>query len=141
MNFDLKPILIVEEDEDAAKQLLEFFSQYQIRNEIILLNRKEQLLPFLQRREEYRLRKGENPLLLLLGVMEEDQEEELVKCVKSNREFQNMQIVLLRRTGTDEPTHTLTRADAVLGKPLRIFSFIELMQRLKMFQCMIQPAE
>lgn len=123
----LKPILLVEDNEDDVELILHAFRRTNLANEVVVARDGQQALDFLHRRGEYASRPDINPGLVLLDLkLPKVDGLAVLKDIKATKSLKRLPVVVF--TSSREEKDQLESYDfgvnAYVVKPLDFKDFI-----------------
>ncbi len=132
----LRTILLAEDNPKDVELTLEALSDYNLANEIVVVNNGEAALDYLHRRGAYADRDSETPALILLDLkMPKVDGLEVLKEIKSSETLRLIPVVMLSssREERDLLMSYGLGVNAYVVKPVKFHEFIEAVKALGLF--------
>ena len=132
----LRTILLAEDNPKDVELTLEALSDYNLANEIVVVNNGEAALDYLHCRGAYADRDAEMPALILLDLkMPKVDGLEVLKEIKSSETFRLIPVVMLSssREERDLLMSYGLGVNAYVVKPVKFHEFIEAVKALGLF--------
>jgi len=132
----LRTILLAEDNPKDVELTLEALSDYNLANEIVVVNNGEAALDYLHCRGAYADRDAEAPALILLDLkMPKVDGLEVLKEIKSSETFRLIPVVMLSssREERDLLMSYGLGVNAYVVKPVKFHEFIEAVKALGLF--------
>lgn len=134
-------VLIVEDDDGHARLIEKNLRRASITNEMLRFTDGQQILDFLFRRGEGRMREHFTPYLLLLDIhIPKLDGVEVLRQIKQDEELRKIPVIML--TTTDDPheveiCHSLGCSHYIV-KPVEYDKFAQILSRLGLFLKIVQ---
>ena len=143
MQFELKPILLVEDSELDVELTLEAFKENRLVNAVLVLHDGEEALEYLCRQGRFADRPEGNPLLVLLDLkMPKVSGLDVLRQVKSDPELKKIPIVMLTTSREEQDlvdSYNLG-VNAYVVKPVNFAEFAGTIRKLAAFWALLnQP--
>ena len=133
---ELRTILLAEDNPKDVELTLEALSDYNLANEVVVVNDGEAALDWLHRRGAYANRPPEPPALILLDLkMPKVDGLEVLKEIKSSESLRVIPVVMLSssREERDLLVSYGLGVNAYVVKPVKFHEFIEAVKALGLF--------
>ncbi len=134
--METKRILLAEDSENDVELTLEALSEYNIANNVDVVNDGEEAIEYLYRKGKFKDRSTSNPVLILLDLkMPKMDGLEVLKQVKSDDELKNIPVVVLTSSKIEEDiirSYNLG-ANAYVIKPVDFMQFVEAIKKIGAF--------
>jgi CheY-like chemotaxis protein len=137
---DLRRILLAEDNPNDVELTLEALSQYNLANEVDVVNDGAEALDYLYRRNKYEGRNNGDPAVILLDLkMPKVDGLEVLKTIKSDPQLRTIPVVILTssREETDLVKSYELGVNAFVVKPVDFKQFVESVRQIGMFWAII----
>ena len=142
-NAPLKPILLVEDNDDDVDLILHAFKKTNLANEVAVARDGQQALDFLQRKGAYAKRSDINPGLVLLDLkLPKVDGLEVLKQIKADKRFKTVPVVVFTssREEQDQIESYNLGVNAFVVKPMDFKDFIVAIGELGLFWAVFNEA-
>jgi CheY-like chemotaxis protein len=137
---DLKRILLVEDDPRDIELTLAALAEYNLANEVMVVEDGEQALDFLYRRGNFQLRAPGNPVVIMLDIkLPKMTGIEVLRQIKDDEQLKLIPAVILTSSREDKDildTYQLG-ANAYVVKPVDFQQFVSAIKELGLFWAVI----
>ena len=137
---DLKSILLAEDNPNDVELTLEALAQYNLANEVVVVEDGAEALDYLYCRGKYQDRIGGNPAVVLLDIkMPKVDGLEVLRIIKSDPALKAMPVVLLTSSREDRDLidgYELG-VNAYVVKPVDFVEFVDAVKQLGVFWAII----
>jgi len=141
--INLARILLAEDDPNSVELTLEVLSEYNLANNVVVVEDGEQALDYLYRRGEYANRRSRNPVVIMLDIkMPKVDGLEVLRQIKSDPKLQAIPVVILTTSNMESDLIEGYRlgANAYVVKPVTFPDFVEAIKTLSVFWVLVnQP--
>lgn len=137
---ELKTILLAEDNEKDVELTLAALDEYNLANEVVVVNDGSEALDYLHQRGKFQARAAGNPVVLLLDLkMPKVDGLEVLKAVKADERLRMMPVVMLTssREETDLVRSYKLGANAYVVKPVNFADFVKAVRDLGGFWAVI----
>lgn len=129
-------ILLAEDDPHDVELTLLALEDYNLSNDVIVVNNGVKALDYLYRREEFSEREADNPILVILdNKMPKVTGLEVLQEIKSSPQLKSIPVVMLTSSKEDQDiiaSYNLG-ANAYVVKPVSFHAFIDAVKSLGLF--------
>ncbi len=135
-NSALKPILLVEDNEDDVDLILHAFKKTNLANDVVVAHDGQEALDFLQRKGKHAKRADVNPGLVLLDLkLPKVEGLEVLKQIKADKKLKTVPVVVFTssREEKDQLESYNLGVNAYVVKPLDFKDFIVAIGELGLF--------
>lgn len=142
-NNPLKPILLVEDNDDDVDLILHAFKKTNLANEVVVARDGQQALDFLRRAGAYSKRPEINPGLVLLDLkLPKVDGLEVLKQIKADKQFRTVPVVVFTssREEQDQIESYNLGVNAFVVKPMDFKDFIVAIGELGLFWAVFNEA-
>jgi CheY-like chemotaxis protein len=142
-NNPLKPILLVEDNDDDVDLILHAFKKTNLANEVVVARDGQQALDFLRRAGAYSNRAEINPGLVLLDLkLPKVDGLEVLKQIKADKHFRTVPVVVFTssREEQDQIESYNLGVNAFVVKPMDFKDFIVAIGELGLFWAVFNEA-
>ncbi len=136
----LARILMAEDDPLSVELTLEVLGEYNLANEVAVVENGEQALDYLYQRGKYANRLNGNPVVILLDIkMPKVDGLEVLRQVKNDPDLKAIPVVILTssKMETDLVESYNLGANAYVVKPVHFPDFVEAIKRLGVFWALV----
>jgi CheY-like chemotaxis protein len=133
-------ILLIEDDPKDVELTMTALGEYNLTNEVVVVNDGAEALDYLYGRGAYQGRSGENPAVLLLDLkLPRVDGLEVLKIVKADEALRMIPVVVLTssREETDMVASYRLGVNAYVVKPVDFHEFVNAIKELGMFWAII----
>lgn len=140
MILDVKRILLAEDNVNDVELTLSTFTKHNIANEVIVVRDGVEALDYLYKRGSYRMRRGNNPAVVLLDIkMPKVDGLEVLRQLRADPHLGMIPVVMLtssREEGDLLKSYQLG-VNAYVVKPVAFEDFVEAVRSLGVFWALI----
>jgi CheY-like chemotaxis protein len=137
---DIKTILLVEDNSKDIELTIEALSEYNLANQVIVAKDGVEALEFLQCEGEYKLRKHDNPAVVLLDIkMPRMNGIEVLQAIRNDPGLKMLPVVMLTSSREEPDLKKCYElgANAYVVKPVDFSDFIQAVKQLGVFWAVI----
>lgn len=137
---EVKRILLAEDNANDVELTLAALSEHNLANEVVVTHDGAEALDYLYRRGQFKLRKNENPAVVLLDIkMPKMDGIEVLRQIKSDKNLCNIPVVMLTSSKEEKDLVESYRlgVNAYVVKPVDFQQFIEAVRNLGLFWAVI----
>ena len=140
---ELKRILLADDDPRSVELALIALDEYNLANEVVVVEDGEEALDYLYRRGQFKDRLEGNPAVLLLDLkMPKVDGLEVLAAIRSDKLLRTLPVVIL--TASREQSDLIESyhlgANAYVVKPMKFTEFVEAVTRLGAFWAVLNEA-
>lgn len=137
---DLKSILLAEDNLKDVELTLAALAEYNLANDVVVVNDGAEALDFLYKRGKFQLRSGGNPAVVLLDIkMPKVDGLEVLRTIKSDDNMKKTPVVILTSSREEKDlieSYNLS-VNAYVVKPVNFKDFVEAVKTLGVFWAII----
>jgi CheY-like chemotaxis protein len=137
---DLKRILLVEDDPRDIELTLTALAEYNLANEVMVVQDGAEALDYLYRRGNYKLRASGNPVVIVLDIKLPKMDGiEVLRQIKADEQLNVIPVVMLTSSNEEKDlveTYQLN-ANAYVVKPVDFQQFVQAVKELGLFWAVI----
>lgn len=137
---DLNHILLAEDDPKDVRLTLAALAEYNLANEVVVVNDGAEALDFLYRRGKYQLRGAANPAVVLLDIkMPKVDGLEVLRTIKDDPQLKKIPVVILTSSREEKDLAECYRlgVNAFVVKPVNFTEFVEAVKTLGVFWAIV----
>lgn len=143
MMADLKRILLAEDNPKDVELTLSALDEYNLANEVVVVNDGAEALDYLYRRGKFAMRSDNNPAVVLLDLkMPKVDGLEVLRTIKSNPDLKTIPVVMLTssREESDLVESYRLGVNAYVVKPVDFQQFVDAVKKLGSFWALLNEA-
>jgi len=137
---DLKSILLAEDNLKDVELTLAALAEYNLANDVVVVNDGAEALDFLYKRGKFQLRSGGNPAVVLLDIkMPKVDGLEVLRTIKSDDNMKKTPVVILTSSREEKDlieSYNLS-VNAYVVKPVNFKDFVEAVKALGVFWAIV----
>jgi CheY-like chemotaxis protein len=136
----IKRILLVEDDHMDIELTLNTLSEYNLRNETVVVRDGVEALDYLYRRKQFSQRPKDNPIVILLDLkMPKMGGIQVVREIKKDDHLKQIPIVILTSSRVDSDLEECYKlgVNAYVVKPVRFSEFVDAVRQIGVFWALI----
>ncbi len=140
MYQSLKRILLVEDNDQDIELILKTLKDYNLANEVIVVNDCGEAMDYLHRKGKYAMRLKGNPIVIVLDIkVDNDSGLELVKHAKSDVDLKQIPVVILSACSDQKEIKQVYKngANAYVVKPVEFHGFVNAVKELGVFWALV----
>lgn len=137
---DLNHILLAEDDPKDVRLTLAALAEYNLANEVVVVNDGAEALDFLYRRGKYQLRGAANPAVVLLDIkMPKVDGLEVLRTIKGDPQLKNIPVVILTSSREEQDLAECYQlgVNAFVVKPVNFTEFVDAVKSLGVFWAIV----
>ncbi|MBI3645307.1 MAG: response regulator [Acidobacteriales bacterium] len=137
---DLKAILLAEDDPNDVELTLEALAEYNLANEVVVVQDGAEALDYLYRRGQHADRGNGNPAVVLLDIkMPKVDGLEVLRTIKEDPSLKAVPVVILTSSREERDLVESYRlgVNAYVVKPVQFLQFVESVRQLGQFWAVI----
>jgi CheY-like chemotaxis protein len=143
MMADLKRILLAEDNPKDVELTLAALEEYNLANEVVVVNDGAEALDYLYRRGKFALRADSNPAVVLLDLkMPKVDGLEVLRTIKSDPDLKTIPVVMLTSSREENDLIESYRlgVNAYVVKPVDFQQFVDAVKKLGSFWALLNEA-
>jgi CheY-like chemotaxis protein len=140
MTAEVRAILLAEDDPRDVELTLEALAEYNLRNEVVVVEDGAEALDYLYRRGKFAQRNSGNPAVVLLDIkMPKVDGLQVLKAIKEDPDLKTLPVVMLTSSREERDLIESYRlgVNAYVVKPVRFLDFVESVKRLGAFWALL----
>jgi len=133
-------ILLVEDDPKDVELTMTALEEYNLANEVVVVNNGEEALDYLYCRGKFKSRAKENPAVMLLDLkLPKVDGLEVLKTVRTNGKLKLIPVVVLTSSRESKDLEECYRhgVNAYVVKPVKFKDFVDAVKKLGVFWALI----